>query len=243
MAKRLAEMTAPAQTKMLLAQTEAERMKRIRHADQDHYGRTRQSFIVDGVEHGKMFPTAQTESKLKQSTLTKMFENRNLSPEQIAAAMEIASVYQSLVARLFCRAAAMGERVNAHRPTHETALDRLHSSNYLPWATYLGGRADHGKHDGIPVYGVEGRCPVALELTIDVVVDGMSLDECERLRHWRKKGTAGELLGYALMVYTDIAGWERCRGRIADFEERLARRRVPLNQRAHLALASGERTG
>jgi hypothetical protein len=69
-----------------------------------------------------------------------------------------------------------------------------------------------------------GRCPPALELTIDVVLDGSTLIDCERARGWRKHGTAAKLLTYALAVYADQAGWERNRAEMAAFEAWWGRR-------------------
>jgi hypothetical protein len=64
---------------------------------------------------------------------------------------------------------------------------RVFPQQYWPWAEYLAGRPEQAalSRGAQPIAAAParaGRCPPALELTIDVVFDGRSLIDCERAR-------------------------------------------------------------
>lgn len=212
-----------------LALSEQRRRNRRANAEQDHFERTRHSMVMETfnpatgrrefVEIGHVKPTGATQAKLRQNPVARMLDKGSLSREQATAAFEIAEVYTSVTAKLMARAAT-GERVGGAAPLHDTRIDKLHAANYLPWARYLGGHPATDKLEPIPA-----RCPTALELSIDVVVDGVTLAECEKNRKWRH-GTAALFLRYALAVYADLAGWERNRDLMAEFERQFTRGRV-----------------
>lgn len=202
-----------------LALSEQRRRNRRANAEQDHFERTRHSFVYCGEELGHVKPTAATEKKLRQNPVARMHSSGSLSGEQAKAALEIAQIYHAVVAQLMARAAT-GERVGGAAPLHDTRIDKLHAANYLPWARYLGGHPATDKLEPI-----RARCPTALELSIDVVVDGVTLAECEKNRKWRH-GTAALFLRYALAVYADLAGWERNRDLMAEFERQFPARRA-----------------
>jgi hypothetical protein len=208
----------PATVAAEMAKTENGRRRRRALAAQDEFERTRHSLVVGGHEIGHVKPTRETEAKLRQDPLVRLIANETLSREQGRAAVEIREVYYAVVAGSLVRAHSL-DRVQGGRNAGDTRIDRLHVEHYLPWAVYLGGRGETpalGERGAIPAE--RGRCPPALPLTIDVVIDGLTLARCDGARGWRN-GTACRVLAYALAVYADLAGWERCRDAIGAFEQ------------------------
>ena len=190
-----------------LALAEQRRRNRRARDEQDHYERTRHSLIYEGHELWYVKPTAQTQAKLRQDPLVRLVAHETLTKEQGRAGLEIRHVYFAVVSALLPRAAPM-ERISHSRSLLDSRVDVLHARNYLPWARYLGGD---------PERRAKGRCPIALVVAIDVLIDGATLSRADAL-HGLRHGTSGRLLDYALLVYVDLAGWERNRGRIAAFE-------------------------
>ena len=90
----------------------------------------------------------------------------------------------------------------------------MHARHYLPWARHLGGEPPRSQF----AEATPGRCPPAVEITVDVAVFGVALRDLDDRMRWRN-GTATRVLVYSLMLYADIAGWERNRLAIAEFED------------------------
>ena len=234
----------------LLRAAQAKR-QRIAAADQDHYDRTRHSFIYEGQELGYVKPTAETQARLRPDPIARLVANETLTREQGRAALEIRIVYERIAAGLLSRSRDLAGASSGHRTEVSDHIAVLHATRYLPWARYLGGDQENGEsalrqarerlaearrlrlHDRIASAEAEivlaqmtiaGRCRPALEMTIDTLIDGCSLAECDAARRWRR-GTATTVLAYALAVYADRAGWENSRAAIAEFEAGWARRR------------------
>ncbi len=200
-------------------------MDLIRAADQDHFERTRHSFVLDGVEHGYVKPTAATEARLRPDPIERMVANETLSRARGDAAAEIREIFERLVAGLWSRALDLSSSRGGGGLGPSDRIATLHATRYLPWAFYLGGEPAGpatSKHPG--QQSRIGRCPPALVLAIDMVVEGRGLAECaaDRAMHWT---TAARLLSYALAVYADLAGWERNRDEVAAAEAWWRRRR------------------
>lgn len=211
------------------ARVAAERAARLKKLAQDHYERTRHSFVVDGNELGFVKPTRETKAKLSADPLSRMLAKGSLTQEQVRAALEIREIYQALSAGLFARA-HMAERTGRTRYEIGERIAHLHAGRYLPWAEYLAGRAANppaNTHAArLPATEPRfGTCPVAVEIAIDIVIDGKSLAEIEQERRWRH-GMAGEILRYALAVYTQRAGWERNGELISAFEAKWQRKKT-----------------
>jgi hypothetical protein len=204
------------------------RLERLRAAEQDHFERTRHSFMLDGRELGYVKPTRETEAKLRPDPVARLIQNETLTRERGRAALEIREVIEALMAGMLARAADF--RTSGGKPKIPERIALMHARHYRPWAEYVAGRPGEPalQEASRPVAAIPpryGRCPPALELTLDVVFDGRSLIDCERARGWRKHGTAAKLLNYALAVYADQQGWEQNRAEIAAFEAWWARRK------------------
>lgn len=145
--------------------------------------------------------------------------NETLTREQGRAALEIRSIYERIAAGLLARTSDPSVRSGGNYPQMPERTALLHAQRYLPWAHYLAGRPA-----AATAAASVGRCPEALPVAIDVVIEGRSLAHCDAARRWRN-GTAARLLTYALAVYTDLVGWERNRNDIAVFETWWAGRR------------------
>lgn len=206
----------------------AQRAARLKKLAEDHYERTRRSFILDGQELGFVKPTAETQGKLGADPLARLLAKGSLTEEQVRAGLEIRDIYRMVSAGLFARAAPV-ERTGRSRSPVSERLAHLHRDRYLPWAAYLGGSANAPAVQAgtieLPGRAARhGTLPVAVEITIDIVIDGKSLAEVECERRWRH-AMAGEILRYALAVYSQLAGWERNGALIAAFEAKWRRRR------------------
>jgi hypothetical protein len=209
----------PRDVRAALALTEQRRRERLRDAEQDHFERTRHSLIVEGHQLGHVKPTAETEAKLRADPIVRLIANETLTREQGRAAVEIRGIYERVAAGLLARTSDPATRSAGTMPQMPERTALLHTQRYLPWARYL---------TGSPLSG--GRCPAALEVAIDVIIEGRALGQCDAARRWRN-GTAGKLLTYALAVYTDMAGWERNRDAIATVEAWWRKRRATGRQR------------
>lgn len=223
---------AEARRRTLVEQND--RRRRIRLAEQDHYERTRiDDPRVNDSLHRNCKPTRETGDKLRPDPVNRMLASGGLSQAQGWAAGQIHAVYVAVSGSLLARAGT-GEGGDRGRSEMADKIVRWHRDNYLPWTHYLGGAAEE---QGLWIKGEwhpgrsarAARCPVALELAIDVVVEGKPLPEVEREQRWRKHGTAAEYLRYSLAVYADLAGWEDNAALIGAFEARLPRRRGPYN--------------
>jgi histone H3/H4 len=203
------------------------RIARLRAAEQDHFERTRHSFMLEGRELGYVKPTRETEAKLKADPIARLVQNETLTRERGRAAIEIREIIEATMAGMLARAADF--RTSGGRPQIPERIAMMHAQHYRPWAVYLAGQPEHpalqrATQEIAAAPAQTGRCPPALELTIDVVFDGRSLIDCERARGWRKHGMAAKLLTYALAVYADQRGWERNRAEMAAFEAWWGRR-------------------
>lgn len=208
----MAERTDPRQTRRALLQAANERRERLRAADQDHYERTRHSLVLGGHELGYLKPTAETEARLRPDPIARLVASETLSREQGRAAVEIREIFERIGGALFGRASDLAERSRGARREISDRVTTLHAARYLPWARYLGGwPATRGAE------ATAGRCPPALEVTVDCAVFQLALRVVDLREGWRR-GTATGLLCYALMLYADLAGWERNRPAIAAFE-------------------------
>jgi hypothetical protein len=164
-------------------------------------------------------PTRQTETRLRPDVLNRMLKSGSLTTQQGWAADQIHAVYTAVLAGLLAKA-GMAERRSPGKTELAEKLAEWRKDHYIPWTDYLGG---HAQDDRRPAR--LGKCREALQLAIEVVIDGRSLEECEQMFGWRRKGTAGEVLRYALAVYSDIAGWERNGEMMMAFEEKWNRPR------------------
>jgi hypothetical protein len=218
-------MRTPRDVRAELALAEQRRRERRAAADADHAERTRHSLAACGHERGFVRPTAETEARLRPDPISWLVANETLTREQGRAAVEIRDIYERVAAGLLARAGDMVSRASGGRPQMPERIALLHAQRYLPWVHHLGGR-DADAADVAPARPARaGRCPPALEVTIDVVVESRALAACDRARRWRN-GTAARLLAYALMLYTDLAGWESNAAAIASFEAWWGKRRA-----------------
>jgi hypothetical protein len=216
---------APAAARAALDLAERRRRERRRAAEQDHFERTRHSLVFDGYELGHVKPTAETQAKLRADPIVRLVANETLTREQGRAAVEIRSIYERVAAGLLARTSDPATRSAGSFPQMPERTALLHAQRYLPWVHYLAGRPAAAPGGTAPVRPAgAGRCPAALTVAIDVVIEGKSLAQCDAARHWRN-GTAAKLLTYALAVYTDLVGWERNRDGIAAFEAWWGQRR------------------
>jgi len=214
---------SPKDVRAALTLAEQRRRERLRAAEQDHFERTRTSLVLDGYELGHVKPTAETQAKLRADTIVRLVGNKTLTDEQGRAAVEIRDVYERVAAGLLARTSDPAMRSSGTMPQMPERTALLHAQRYLPWARYLAGGAQPSR----------GRCAAALEITIDVLIEGLSLTQCDRARRWRN-GTAVKLFVYALSVYADLAGWERNREAIAAFEAWWKERRDARSRRGTL---------
>ncbi|HZB90760.1 MAG TPA: hypothetical protein VE397_04910 [Stellaceae bacterium] len=210
----------PAASRVALELAEQRRRARRDASARDHFDRTRHSLVLGGVEIGYVKPTAETEAKLRPDPIVRLVANETLTREQGRAAVEIRTIYERLSAGLLARTSDPANRSPGTRPNLPERIALLHSQRYLPWARLLGGAAAEPSR-AAPAQ--QGRCPEALEVAIAVIIDGATLAQCDRARHWRN-GTSAQLLVYALALYTDLAGWERNRDMLAAFEATRAKR-------------------
>lgn len=208
----MAEQTDPRQTRRALLQAANERRERLRAADQDHFERTRHSFIYAGAELGYIKPTAETEERLRPDPIARLVANETLTREHGKAAVEIREIFERIGGALFGRASDLAERSRGARREPSDRISTLHARLYLPWARHLGGWPT-GLVEAIP-----GRCPPALEVAIECGVFGVAPRAVDRRERWGSD-TAAALLRYALMVYCDLAGWDRARAQIAAIED------------------------
>jgi hypothetical protein len=216
----------PRAARAALALGEEQRRQRRRAAEQDHFERTRHSVVLGGYELGHVKPTAETEARLRPDPIARMVANETLTREQGRAAVEIRDIFERLAAGLLAHTGDLAARTGrGGSPEMPERLALLHAQRYLPWAHYLGGRAAEAAQGALPARpAVQGKCPAALEVAIDVLIDSQPLARCDAARRWRN-GTAAKVLAYALAVYTDMAGWERNRDMIAAFEAAWRRRK------------------
>lgn len=216
----------PRDARAELALSEHRRRTRRAAAAQDHFERTRHSFILQGHELGHVKPTAETEARLRPDPLVRLIANQTLTREQGRAAVEIREIYERVAAGLLAHTSDPARRSSRGRAEMPERIALLHVQRYLPWAHYLGGRAVEPAASARPQRPARrGRCPAALEVAIDVLIDGRALADGDAARRWRN-GTAAKLLVYALAVYADMAGWEQNRQTIAAFEAWWAGRRA-----------------
>lgn len=216
------------------------RNRRVMLADaaEDEYQRTRHSVMVELVnprtgrieptELGFVKPTIQTERKLRPNPITRMVASKSLTEAQGRAAIEIGEIYEAVTSSLLARASKY-ERVDGGRQDTVSRSDTRHATRYLPWAEYLGGAFEQkplitasGVIAGRPA--TQGRCPIALVLTIDIVVDGKSISECEAERRWFDKRSGTEMISYSLGLYAQMAGWEDHHKLIEAFEQKWRKR-------------------
>lgn len=181
----------------------ADQQRVIRLEDADHFDRTRVG--------ERLRPTRQTEARLLRCPVATLVESGALSVEQGRASEEIHEVYVGILGGLLSHAALSERKERGKGDMAERLADR-HANHYLPWATYLGGRSPFRD---LPA--VIGTCQPALELTIDVVIDGATLAGCAAKFHCHHS-FAREMLRYSLSVYAGIAGWEDNRQAVTAFE-------------------------
>jgi hypothetical protein len=222
---------SPAAARAALELAEQRRRARLRAGEQDHYERTRGSLSLAGHELGHVKPTAETQAKLRADPIVRLVTNETLTREQGRAAVEIRSIYERVAAGLLARTSDPSIRSSGNFPQMPERTALLHAQRYLPWVHHLAGRPSTAATGASA-----GRCPEALPVAIDVVIEGRSLAQCDAARRWRN-GTAAKLLVYALAVYADLVGWERNRDDIAAFEAWWAARR-----RRRSAAPAGVRT-
>lgn len=218
---------SPREVRAALALKEQHRRERLRAAEQDHFERTRHSLILEGHQLGRVKPTAETEAKLRADPIVRLVANETLTREQGRAAVEIRGIYERVAAGLLARTSDPATRSSGTLPQMPERTALLHAQRYLPWARYLAGGAPPASR---------GRCGAALEVAVDVIIEGRALGQCDAARRWRN-GTAGKLLAYALAVYTDMAGWERNRDGIAAFEAWWGKRRVARPKQGAFAMS------
>jgi hypothetical protein len=207
----------PRDVRAELALAEQRRRERRTAADADHLERTRHSVVVHGHELGFVRPTAQTEARLRPDPIVRLVANETLTREQGRAAVEIREIYERVAAGLLARAGDLVSRAKGGRLEMPERIAVLHAQRYLPWAHYLGGREVEAASLRAARPPRAGRCPPALTVVIDVVIESRSLTQCDRERLWRN-GTAVKLLAYALALYAEFAGWETNPPSIAAFE-------------------------
>lgn len=108
-----------------------------------------------------------------------------ITGDEYRAAREIERVFRSLVAGLFAKAAKHDARMG--RPEMQEWLASAYSERYKPWA-------DAMHRD-------------ALAMTIDVVVDGWTLDDVAASRAVRRQNVSRDVRN-GLRLYATMAGWQ-----------------------------------
>jgi hypothetical protein len=198
----------------------------------DEYERTRHSFIYEGVELGFVRATRATEQRLRPDPISRLLANETITKDQARAGVEIRTIYESIVSSMLARS-GNAERVARGAGGMPEYIATIHATRYLPWAYYLGGRPHCGR-ERLPVggesryakIGGHGRCRLALEIAIAVIVEGASIAEVDASMGWGKHSKASKYIRYTLALYSDIAGWEQNRDEIADFEMTFGRRKA-----------------
>lgn len=121
-----------------------------------------------------------------------------ITGDEYRAAHEIERVFRSLTAGLWAKAAKHDARTG--RPEMQEWLAAAYSDRYKPWADAL-------DRD-------------ALAMTIDVVVDGWTLDDIAAARA-RRRQDVSRAVRNALRLYATMAGWQQgtcCYGRAEESE-------------------------
>jgi hypothetical protein len=165
---------------------EAEERRRRRRAAADEAERTR---VPDRLK-----PTRATAARLQPDPIETLHERGSITDPQRDAALEIRQAFVEAVAGAMTTAmrwdGTRGSRTFVG--VEEVTLVQIaRRKRYLRWAQDLG-----------------ARVPDALAVTIDVVVEGRSLRQCDAERRWRN-GRASDLLCEALREYARLAGWEQ----------------------------------
>lgn len=137
--------------------------------------------------------TEQTASRHTKTSFARMVDRKEITGPMMQAAQEIDRVYMGLTGMLVMGGSAMEPRSKGQAAAMPEAVATAHAKRYLPWARLM---ADWRKRGG----------PPALEIIIDVVVDGRPLTCIDRERQWRN-GTAKHVVRLALLKYAVLAQW------------------------------------
>lgn len=147
-------------------------------------------------------PTALTKGRHRKTSFEVMCEKQEITGAMFEAAQEIDRVYHAICGALICRGASSEPGGRAAATPIAERFAWAHAKRYKPWALVLSARRNSGG-------------PPALEVVIDVVVDGRGLRQIETDRRW-KHGYAKYLVRRALLEYAEMAGWVR--GEVALFD-------------------------
>lgn len=131
-----------------------------------------------------------------RSIIEKWRVDEAIHPMAAEAAYEIDTCYRAIVAGQFARTARYGEYTSPGPDTDWPAgLAIAIRDRYGPW------------RDAMSALYKLHHVP-ALEITIDLIVEGRSLREIDAAHRWRKE-TAARLIKWALTEYAIMAGWMR----------------------------------
>lgn len=145
------------------------------------------------IGKGDQTATVQTSARHSKTSFTRMIERREVTGAMLQAAQEIDRVYMGLTGMLVMGGSAMEPRSRGQATAMPEAVATAHAKRYKPWADMMSAWRKQGG-------------PAALEIVIDVVVDGRSLSCIDRERHWRN-GTAKAVVRMALLKYAVLAHW------------------------------------
>ena len=137
-------------------------------------------------------PTPHTRRQHRKTSFERLCEAKLVTGEMLQAAQEVERVYLAICGATLVRGQSLDSGGGQPRPM-ANGVALAHALRYRPWADALSGVRKRG---GWPL----------LELVIDVVVDGRSLDIVEKERGW-KHGTAKFGVLWALMKYAVMARW------------------------------------
>lgn len=145
------------------------------------------------IGKGDQTATVQTTARHSKTSFARMVDRKEITGPMMQAAQEIDRVYMGLTGMLVMGGSAMEPRSKGQAAAMPEAVATAHAKRYLPWARLM---ADWRKRGG----------PPALEIIIDVVVDGRPLTCIDRERQWRN-GTAKHVVRLALLKYAVLAQW------------------------------------
>lgn len=152
--------------------------------------------------NGDQGPTVEqhTRAGLRQTTIQRLHDKGKISDDEARAADQIAEIYEAIVRGLMAKCRTLdGARVDVKG--RSAALDYSKMSDWI---------ADMHRHVYLPWVEIVTKelAPGAVQLVIDVVVDGHTLNDARRARRM-SYGAAFNRLVAALDRFAEIA--RRCR--------------------------------
>lgn len=154
--------------------------------------------MVDGTG-----PTALTKGKHRKTSFEVMHDRGEITGPMYEAAQEIERVYMAICGAVMCRGMPLAPTSKGEPVPMAEKIAWAHAKRFKPWADRLSARKNGGG-------------PPALEIVIDVVVDGRVVTDIDTEHRWRR-GYAKHLTRRSLLEYAEMAGWAK-KGEVLEFD-------------------------